>query len=247
MSAVAGESVLASAPRTTGADRLPWPLEASDSTRTDPDPFVIVLPPPSARFARHTDPRGYFSIDRPAEWQVFDSTLGLGVLFAPIGGIITRPNGARDVAEGFIVNHYAPFDGDMARAKLSARQHFAPLTRVDGRRGSLEDATDDLVRTIIWTRPHLAAPNGSARAHNFGGDSAYTVLLTGLSPWTGQEECVVVFTRAVEGGHVVYALGIAQKRNFEIVRLAFDQMMESLDVNEAAVHRVDSPAPFRSR
>jgi hypothetical protein len=64
---------------------------------------------------------------------------------APEGGVVDTGNGQQAVLYGVIVNHYAPFEDTS----------WPP--------GSLEDATDDLVRQVIRSNSYLRAQDGQAR------------------------------------------------------------------------------------
>ena len=129
---------------------------------------------------------------------------------APDGGVVEVTNGQPHMLYGVIVNHYAPFDGDEDRWSQSLQRNYAPFEdRNQPPRGFLEDATDDLVRTMVTSNKYLSAVSGSARAQTIDGARGYSVLLTGRSPLTGEDERVTVYTRALPDKHVIYVLCIA--------------------------------------
>ena len=192
---------------------------------------------PSSRFARFEQSTGLFTIEYPDNWRTYASNQGYAVSLAPDGGVVDKGNGQQAMLYGVIVNHYAPFEGETDRQRASRERHYAPFED-SGRRGSLEDATDDLVRQIIRSNSYLSAENGSARQEPIDGGSAFSIVLSGRSPVTGEEERVTVFTRSLSDDHVIYALCVVPARDYEYLAQAFSQMVRSLRVNDEAAHRV---------
>ena len=174
---------------------------------------------PSSRFERFEQRNGLFTIEHPDNWRAYASDSGYAVSIAPEGGVVETANGQEAMLYGVIVNHYAPFDD------------------TDRRRGSLEDATDDLVRQIIRSNSYLRARDDSQRAEEIDGESALSVVLSGRSPVTGEEERVTIFTRSLPDDHVIYALCIVPGRDYDSLARTFAQMMRTLRVNDDAVHR----------
>jgi hypothetical protein len=156
---------------------------------------------------------------------------------APDGGVVDTGNGQQAMLYGVIVNHYAPFEGDTERLQGSQQRNYAPFEDTDQWRGSLEDATDDLVRQIIRSNSYLRAQDGQARREQIDGASSFSVALSGRSPVTGQEERVTVVTRGLSDGHVLYALSIVPGSGYDSMARTFTQMLRTLIVNEDAVHR----------
>jgi hypothetical protein len=62
------------------------------------------------------------------------------------------------------------------------------------------------------------------------------VVLSGRSPVTRQEERVTLFTREVADDHIIYALFIADERDYERLNETFNRMISSLTVNTNATH-----------
>ena len=87
--------------------------------------------------------------------------------------------------------------------------HYDPFDRSGG--GTLDDATDDLVRQIQRGSPHLRA-RGRIRAAR-GRSTARRGLAAGAAavaaPITGGQERVTVLTRELTDDHVLYALLVA--------------------------------------
>jgi hypothetical protein len=156
---------------------------------------------------------------------------------APDGGVVDTGNGQQAMLYGVIVNHYAPFEGYTDRQQESLRRNYAPFEDTNWSRGSLEDATDDLVRQVIRSNSYLRARDGQARREQIGGASSFSVVLSGRSPVTGREERVTVVTRGLSDGQVLYALCIVPGSGYDSMAQTFARMLRTLNVNEDAVRR----------
>jgi len=198
-------------------------------------PTTVRVDPPSSRFVRFEHPSGFFTVEHPDNWNVYPS--GLAVSIAPEGGVITRSDGRQVLLYGVIVNHYTPFESDETRRSLSLQRNYAPFEDRTRPRGTLEDATDDLVRTILSSNAYLRAETGSARPEVIDGAQGFSVLLSGTSPVTGEEERVTVYTRGLPDGHVIYALFTTPGRDYDSLQRTFSRMLRTLFVNDAAAHR----------
>jgi beta-barrel assembly-enhancing protease len=217
-----------------------WPsgtVTATPQPVTPPTTFRLNPPAPSTRFLAYNHPNGMFTLSHPDNWQPMQSVGGFAVTIAPPAGIVTRANGQQALGYGVIINHYQPFEGETARWDGSLEQNYAPFERRTQPRGSLEDATDDLVRNILRANPYLKATRGSAKPEVIDDMPAYSVLMTGISPLTGEEETVKVFTRSLADDHVIYALCIAPTREFAAMDRSFARMVRTLIVNEQSTHR----------
>jgi Zn-dependent protease with chaperone function len=212
--------------------------QSSGAVVNDPttQPVTITVAPPSARYARYSHPTGFFTVDFPNNWRAYSS--GTAVTIAPDGGMVVAPTGRQTLHYGVILNHYAPFEGDNDRWAASLQRNYAPFeNRTNPPRAYLEDATDDLVRTILSSNTHLRAEVGSARAETIDGEAAFSVMLTGRSPETGEDESVTVFTRGLTDGHVIYAVAVVPTRDAAALAPTFARMMQTLRVNDEAAHR----------
>ena len=198
--------------------------------------MTVQVEAPSSRFQTFEQPSGFFSINYPDNWTAYPS--GLAVSIAPQGGVVTRSDGRQVMLYGVIINHYAPFEGDETRRSLSFQRNYAPFEDRTRPRGQLEDATDDLVRTILSSNPYLRTETGSARPEVIDQAPGYSVELSGTSPVTGEEERVSVYTRELPDGHVIYALFTVPGREFATVQRTFARMLRTLTVNDAAAHRI---------
>ena len=192
---------------------------------------------PSSRFQRFEQPNGLFTIEHPDNWRAYASGSGYAVSIAPDGGVVDTDNGQQAMLYGVIVNHYAPFQGDSERESASRERSYAPYEDTGRWRGSLADATDDLVRQIIQTNSYLRAQDGQARREQIDGAASFSVALSGRSPVTGQEERVTVVTRSLPDGHVLYALCIVPGNGYDSMAGTFAHMLRTLNVNDNAAHR----------
>jgi Zn-dependent protease with chaperone function len=180
-----------------------------------PSRSVGTLAPPSTRTRVFRQRDGLFSIEHPANWQAYPAGRGYGVVIAPaqaVQGLGDR----QDVIAGVIINHYEPFDG--------------------GGRGTIDEATDDLVRQILRGSPHLRE-TGRVRRETVDGARGRSLTLAGVSPATGESEDVTVLTRELADGHVLYALAVAPTRDVSTFGRAFDRMLDSLRVDDRVAHR----------
>ncbi|MGQ0649856.1 MAG: hypothetical protein ACT4P7_20080 [Gemmatimonadaceae bacterium] len=81
------------------------------------------------------------------------------------------------------------------------------------------------------------------RSGQIDGAPAYSVLLSGRSPVTGEEERVIAFTRGLPDGHVIYALCITPGHDDSALTQTFTHMVRSLRVNGEAAHRTPRSRP----
>ena len=207
-----------------------------DTRSQDSGQYDVRVDQPSSRFQRFEQRNGYFTIEHPDNWRAYASDSGYAVSMAPDGGVVDTGNGQQAMLYGVIVNHYAPFEGDTQRQQESRQRNYAPFEDTAEWRGSLADATDDLVRQIIRSNSYLQAQAGQARREQVDGAPSFSVALSGRSPVTGQEERVTVVTRGLADGHVIYALCIVPGRGYDSMTRTFTQMLRTLTVNDDAFH-----------
>jgi len=125
----------------------------------------------------------------------------------------------------------------VASSTRATASRYAPFEDTDRWRGSLEDATDDLVRQIVRSNSYLQAQDRQARREQIDGASSFSVVLSGRSPVTGQEERVTVVTRDLSDGDVIYALCIVPGRGYDSMARTFAHMLRTLNINDDAFHR----------
>jgi Zn-dependent protease with chaperone function len=198
-------------------------------------PVAISIPAPSNVFARFAHDSGYYQIEYPNNWVAYPS--GFAVTLSPDSGVVQSGTAPPQLVYGVIVNHYVPFDDPDDRWQNSLQRNYAPFEDRNQPRGFLEDATDDLVRTILDANAYLSAAVGSAQQLVIDGARGWSVLLRGPSPVTGQEERVTVYTRALPDDHVIYAICVAPTAAASVVEPACSRMVRTLRVNDASAHR----------
>lgn len=208
-----------------------------DNSNPDSGQFDVRIDQPSSRFQTFAHHNGFFTIEHPENWRAYATDAGYAVSIAPDGGVVDTRNGQQAMIYGVIVNHYAPFEGYTDRQQGSQQRSYAPFEDTDRWRGSLEDATDDLIRQIIRSNSYLRAPDGQARQEKLDGAPSFSVVLSGHSPVTGQDERVTVVTRGLSDGHVLYALCIVPSRGHDSMARTFANMLRTLTVNDDAAHR----------
>jgi Zn-dependent protease with chaperone function len=194
---------------------------------------------PSSTYRTFEQRTGFFRIDIPDNWVVHEPANGYGVTLAPEGGLVDAGNQERSLVYGVIVNHYDPIDRDADRFGSRSSGLGPAFVERDGRLVSnthLAQATSDLVAQILKSNTNLKVVPGSQRTDTISGTTALSVVLSGRSPITGQEERVTVFTRELTDDDVIYALVIAPGRDYYQLAGTFNHMLDSLEVNDRAVH-----------
>jgi hypothetical protein len=93
----------------------------------------VQVPAPSSQFKTFNHPTGFFSIEYPANWEAHAGS-GYGASVFPPGGSVDTGNGELTLVYGVVVNHYEPFEAGR-------------------KRGTLAEASDDLVQTIERANP----------------------------------------------------------------------------------------------
>ena len=196
---------------------------------------AVNVPMPSSTLARFRHGNGFFTVDHPNNWRAYQS--GLAVSLAPEGGVVELSNGQPNLTFGVIVNHYLPFEGADDRWTSSLQRSYTPFEdRTNPPRKFLEDATDDLVRTMIASNNYLNVLSGSVRPEVIDGAPGYSVLMSGISPVTGEEERAMLYTRGLPDNHVIYMVCIAPSRFSSVMDQTCSRMMRSLQVNDAVAH-----------
>ena len=208
-----------------------------DNGRQDTGRYDVNVPAPSSRFLEFGQRNGLFTISYPDNWRPYGADSGYAVSLAPEGGVVETTNGQQAMLYGVIVNHYAPFESDSDRRAGSNSRSYAPFEDTEQWNGSLEDATDDLVRQLIRSNSYLRAQEGQARRELIDGAPSYSVLLTGRSPVTGQDERVTVVTRGLSDSHVIYVLSIVPGNGDGSMNQTFTRMLRSMTINDEAAHR----------
>jgi Zn-dependent protease with chaperone function len=184
--------------------------------------------------------RQFYTMDYPTNWKAYEPLNGSGVTLAPEGGFVDNGGQERDLIYGVIVNHYEPFNAEAADRFAdpfgSTQGFLAGANNRSGDTTQLARATNDLLSEILRTNPNLEMVPNSQRNDRINGVAALSVVLSGRSPVTREEERVTLFTRELRDEHVIYALFIAPARDYDEARPTFDRMVSSLRVNDEAAH-----------
>jgi Zn-dependent protease with chaperone function len=195
---------------------------------------------PSSTYRTFEQRTGFFRIEVPDNWVVHEPSQGYGVTLAPEGGLVDAGNQEQSLVYGVIVNHYDPIERDAERFGSRGSTGLGPaFIERDGRlvsRTHLAEATNDLLAQILRSNPNLEVVPGSQRTDTISGSAALSVVLSGRSSITGEEERVTLFARELTDDDVIYALVIAPGRDYYQLAGTFNRMIDSLQVNDRAVH-----------
>lgn len=212
----------ASMKQIAGAESAPAPARG-------PATGEIRIEPPASAMRSFRQKSGLFTLDYPENWRAVEADKGFGVTIVPKGGVVQTRDGETAVLYGVIVNHYDPFGGSVDGRSGAA----GPF----GGHSSLEDATNDLVTQLTSGNSYLSLQRDSVRRQTLAGGQSISLVLSGPSPVTGQDEHVTVFTRELTDGHILYALCIAPGRDAAALSDTYGRMLASLRVDDGAAHR----------
>jgi Zn-dependent protease with chaperone function len=205
------------------------PASTPKSVSADRPVAKIAIEGPSAKFRVFVQRDRLFQIEYPDNWGVNEPVNGYGVTIAPSGGLVDTGGPQDDLISGVIVNHYDSL-GD------ETRDQFGNGPRLIEGDSNLISATNDLIDRILLINPSLRMVDGSERKNRIDGAPSLSVVLSGRSPVTRQEERVTVFTREIPDEQVIYALFIAPERDYAMLNEAFNRMISSLQVSDTATH-----------
>ena len=88
---------------------------------------------------------------------------------------------------------------------------------------------------ILRVNPTLDLVRDSERRNRIDGADSISVVLSGRSPGTRQEERVTVFSREIPDDHVIYALFIAPEQDYRQLNETFNRMISSLRVSNESI------------
>jgi hypothetical protein len=217
------------------ADGQSAPSREPRTARSDRSVPEIHVEGPSDEFETYAQRDELFEIGYPSNWNVYEPVQGYGVTIAPEGGLVDAGGVEMDLVSGVIVNHYAPLEDD-----ASARRAY-----IDGDT-SLVHATNDLVAHILRVNPNLELVRDSERRNRIDGADSISVVLSGRSPVTRQDERVTVFSREIPDDHVVYALFVAPEQDYRQLNETFNRMISSLRVSNEPIHESRAQLSRRS-
>jgi len=186
---------------------------------------------PSSEFSVFAQRDGLFEIGYPDNWRTYAADHGYGVIIAPDGGYVDAGGREPDLITGVVVNYYDPFEDESSDGSSDRL--------VEGN-SNLVRATNDLLGTILRTNPEMEMVRDSERRDRIDGAPSVSVILSGRSPVTRQEERVTLFTREVADDQIIYALFIAAERDYERLNETFNRMISSLTVSTNATRGSNS-------
>ena len=178
---------------------------------------------PSSRLKTFKQRDGFFRIRYPENWHPFEAPRGSAVTIVPRGGVVDLGKGEESVIYGVIVNHYDRSEDAGRERHRKSRGPFRGRT-------ALERAGNDIVNQILQGNSYLRPVPNSDRKRFIDGERALSVVLSGESSVTRQEERVTVLTRLLPDGHAIYLLLIAPASEYEELSSVFDRMISSLRV-----------------
>jgi predicted Zn-dependent protease len=204
----------------------PAPAPRSSAGRSVPE---IKVDGPSAEYSVFAQRDGLFQIEYPDNWRTYEADQGYGVIIAPDGGFVDAGGRERDLISGVIVNHYDPLEDD-ASDRFRDRD-----ARIEGN-SSLVRASNDLLDHILRSNTDMQMVRDSERRNRIDGAPSLSVVLSGRSAVTRQEERVTLFAREIADDHVIYALFVAAEQDYSRLNETFNRMISSLRVSDETEH-----------
>ena len=196
--------------------------EASASTskssgkRKAVQPVSVAVPAPASSLSSYTNAAGFYRVSYPSNWKVYESSSS-GVMIAPPSGV-TDVDGKSEVIFGAIINHYDPLNSSAAGTK------------------TLQSATDDLLKTVEESSPHLHPVGNGAQKLEVSGGPALATTLRGTNLETGITERVTVVTRQLSDQHLGYLLFVTPEKDADTYRNVLKTMVGSMQINSNPAH-----------
>ncbi len=175
-------------------------------------PVKVDIETPSSRMRTFEPRNGAFSIRYPDNWEAHEARDQNGVTIAPRNGIVAQGN-EEAIVYGVIVNTFAPQSSGRSQSQSSS---------------NLDQATDQLVDQVLKGNRYLREVSGSERRETIDGSRGKSLVLSGRSPVTGEEEQVTLATVFLPDGRLLYTLFIAPRKDNRTLGPVFRNMMSSL-------------------
>jgi hypothetical protein len=96
--------------------------------------------------------------------------------------------------------------------------------------GSLQQATERYVQSLLQNNPYLRPQTGLTRA-SVAGKNAYAVTLAGRSPVTGSTEVVTIYTTPMRSGDLFYVAMVVPQDEVYEYNDTFRAILQSIDLN----------------
>lgn len=163
----------------------------------------VRVDPPSSEWRTH-QPGDFLRLSVPANWTPTDA--GNTVRYAPDGGYIQGESGQQAFTHGIEVGV------------------------VRGQGGSLQQETEQLLRSFARANPRLRRQGGYSRT-TIGGRPGLTTTLGNVSELTGESEAVNLSTAQLGDGSVLFLIGVAPARDARAYFNTFSRVRQSVQLN----------------
>ncbi len=144
-----------------------------------------------------------FQLSIPSNWERFESQNS--VTFAPRGA-------------------YGNYQGQ------SVFTHGAIVGVVNAGTSNLDAASNQYVSSLLQSNSYLQAQS-RFRNTNIAGRRGLSIMLTGRSPVTGQNEVVTVYTAMMQNGGLFYMIGVAPNGDYQQYGQVFSTILRSVRLN----------------
>jgi len=175
-------------------------------------PVKVDIETPSSRMRTFEARNGGFSIRYPDNWEAQESRDQNGVTIAPRNGVVAHGN-EQAIVYGVIVSTFDPQSSSRSQSQSSS---------------NLDEVTGQLVDQVLKGNQYLREVSGSERRETIDGSRGKSLVLSGRSPVTGEDEQVTLVTTFLRDGRVLYTLFIAPRKDNRTLGPVFRNMMSSL-------------------
>jgi len=175
-------------------------------------PVKVDIETPSSRMRTFEARNGGFSIRYPDNWEAQESRDQNGVTIAPRNGVVAHGN-EEAIVYGVIVSTFDPQSSSRSQSQSSS---------------NLDEVTGQLVDQVLKGNQYLREVSGSERRETIDGSRGKSLVLSGRSPVTGEDEQVTLVTTFLRDGRVLYTLFIAPRKDNRTLGPVFRNMMSSL-------------------
>ena len=163
----------------------------------------VEVEPPSGQWRTYR-PGNFLEVSVPANWQQIGS--GNTVMYVPEGGYVQTQN-------------------------QSAFTHGVEIGVVQGDGRSLQQSTDQLLRSFAQSNPQLRRQGGYTRT-NVGGRQGLTTTLSNVSDVTGDSEAVNVSTTQLRDGSMLFVIGVAPADEARLYLDTFSRVRQGLQISD---------------
>jgi hypothetical protein len=166
----------------------------------------VQVAPPSGQWRTYR-PGDFLRVSVPANWQQIAG--GNTVTYAPEGGYYRGQGGQSSFTHGIEIG----------------------VMQGDG--GTLQQSTEQLLKSFARSNPRLRRQGGYSRA-TIGGRQGLTTTLSNVSDVTGETEAVNVSTLQLRDGSILFVIGVAPADEARRYLNTFSRVRQSLQITEGA-------------